>query len=48
MVRRSHKDVEEEFQVCHLDVLLFEYIFQRFGEGGGRVGIWRDSSQEVV
>ena len=29
---RSRKDVEVEFQVCHLDVL-FEYLFQRFGEG---------------
>ena len=29
---RSRKDVEEEFQVCHLDVVLFEYLFQRFGE----------------
>lgn len=30
---RSRKDVEE-FQVCHLDVVLFEYLFQRFGEEG--------------
>ena len=36
-----------EFQVFHFDVVLSEYLFQRFGEGGGRVGIWRDSSQEV-
>ena len=44
----SRKDVEEEFQVCHPDVVLFEYLCQRFGEVGSRAGIWRESSQEVV
>ena len=42
---RSPKDVEEKFLVFHLDVVLFEYLFQRFGEVGGRAEI---CSQEVV
>ena len=45
---RSCKDVDEEFQVCHLDVVLFEYLCQRFEEVWGRAGIWKEISQEVV
>ena len=36
---RSRKDVEEKFQVCRLDFVLFENPFQRFAEIGGRAGI---------